>query len=132
MANMKIFGDSAVITSTQTLENMKVLEKHNPKALCLFEKDENDKKEEVFRISTGPQGSLNQYGAVFAGESRDGEGFATITLSVPSDVEDVKEWAYERYGTGLMRLNKLEAALGEAVTKVNEAKATVLEAIETI
>lgn len=132
MANMKIFGDSAVITSTQTLANIKTLEKHNPKALVLFEKNEDGKKEEVFRIATGSQGSLNQYGAVFAGESRDGEGFATITLSIPSDIEEVKEWAYERYGTGLMHLNELEATLGEAVTKVNAAKATVLEAIETI
>ena len=41
MAKITIAGDAVVITSTQKLEDIKLLEKYRPKALCLYETGEN-------------------------------------------------------------------------------------------
>lgn len=132
MANIRIMGDSAVITSSKTFDDICTLCECNPKALRLFEDNEDGKKEEVFRVDVGIKGSMNQHGAVFAGESRDGQGNATITVCIPSDVGDVKEWAYDRFGVGMMRLNEVEKKIDAAIEKVKADKAAVMESIQVV
>lgn len=131
MAKIKVVGDVMVVESTQTLEDIKTLEKYNPKALFLYEEDEDGKKKQVFRVcSTAGKGSIGQYGASFGSETHDGRGIATITMCLPDGVEDAKEYVAEAVGLAIVRLNKVEEQFAEALTKVEADKAAVLENIE--
>jgi hypothetical protein len=130
MAKIIIAGDSIVVTSARTLEEIKTLEKYRPKALRLFEADEEGKNVEVFRIaSTLGKGSINQYGASFGSATHDEEKLATITLSLPSEVEDAKEYAAETVGGAVMSLNKVEEQFAAALAEIESDKAKVLENI---
>ena len=131
MAKIKVVGDVMVVESTQTLEDIKILEKYNPKALFLYEEDDDGKKQQVFRVaSTAGKGCINQHGASFGSESHDGRGVATITMCLPGDVEDAKEYVADAVGVAIVKLNKVEEQFADALTKVEAEKAAVLENIE--
>lgn len=131
MAKIKVVGDVMVVESTQTLESIKTLEKYNPKALCLYEVDDDGKKQVTFRVATTPsKGSINQYGAAFGSTSHDDRGVATITMALPDGVEDAKEYVAEAVGLAIVKLNKVEEQFAEALAQVESDKAAVLENIE--
>jgi len=121
-----------VITSSKTLGEIKVLEKYNPKALSLYEADNNGKLQEVFKVgSTDGEGSINQYGASFGSATHDENGFATITMSVPKDVEDVVGYAADKVGAAVMKLNKVEEQFALAINVVNaERQAKEIETLD--
>lgn len=130
MAKITIAGDAGVITLAKTLEDIKTLEKYRPKALRLFEKDEDGKKEEVFVVaSTKGPGSINKYGASFGSASHDENRFATITVEIPADVEDAVAYMADKVGMAIVMLNKVEAQFDEALAGIAADKATVLENI---
>lgn len=130
MAKITIAGDAMVITSSQTLEAIKTLEKYRPKALCLYETGENGKKEEVFKVcATAGEGSINQYGASFGSVSHDDEKLATITLPIPRGTQDAVEYAAEKVGVAIINLNKVEEQFAEALADVETEKAAVRENI---
>lgn len=130
MAKIKVVGDVVVVESTQTLEDIKTLEKYNPRALSLYEADEDGKKQQVYRVATGCHGSIGKFGATFASASHDERGVATITIPLPAEMDDVKEYVADTYGFSVIKLNKVEEQFAEALTKVDADKAAVLENIE--
>lgn len=128
MAKFIITGDAFVVTSSHTLEELKTLEKYDPKALSLFEADEDTgKKHEVFRVYTAAsgKGGINVNGAQFACVSRDGSEAASITVLLPDGVEDAKEYVNETFGPAIVKLEKVEAQLDEALAKVAADKAAI-------
>ena len=130
MAKTTIVGDAVVVTSTKTLEDIKTLEKYRPKALCLYETDEDGKKQEIFKIgSTSGEGSLGTYGASFGGVTHDDAKLATITMCLPKSVTDVKEYVAEKYGPALLNLNKVEEQFEAALAEIEAQKAAVMENI---
>lgn len=130
MAKITIVGDAMVVTSTKTLENIKTLEKYRPKALRLYETNDEGKREEVFSVGTTKgSGSINQYGASFGSCTHDEARLATITLPVPADTESVKEYAADKFGVAITMLNKVEAQIDGALAEVAAEKAKVLENI---
>lgn len=130
MAKITIAGDAVVITSTKTLEDIKTLEKYAPKALKLYETDEDGTKEEIFCVGSAPSGgSLGTYGASFGGTTHDDAKLATITLCIPSNVADAKEYVAEKYGVALLNLNKVEEQFDAALEDIRARKATVMENI---
>lgn len=132
MAKILIAGDVIVVTSSKKLGDIKTLEKYDPKALSLYETDPvTNVKSEIFKVgSTEGVGNINKYGASFASESRDGNGFATITLPIPDGVKDVVAYASDEVGFSLMKLNDVEAGIDAALTAVAAKKAAILENIE--
>lgn len=127
MAKITIVGDAIVVTSSKKLEDIRTLEKYRPKALCLFETDENGNREEVFRIATtNGYGSINQYGASFCGETHDEEKLATITLSVPEGVKDVMEYTLNKIGTAIIMLNKVEEQFDDALCEIEVEKEEII------
>ena len=129
MAKITIAGDSIVITSGKTLEAIKDLEKYNPKALRLYEKDEDGNKQEVFRVASGTSGIINGNGAVFASVTHDDQKLASITMAIPAGVEDAKAYVADKVGKAIIMLNKVEAQFDDAIKAVNEEKAEVLKNI---
>ena len=130
MAKITIVGDALVVTSAKTLEAIKTLEKYRPKALRLYETDEDGKKQEAFVVgSTKGNGSINQYGASFNGVTHDDQKLATITMQIPAGTTDAVEYAAEKIGVAIIMLNKVEAQIDEALAEVAAEKATVRENI---
>ena len=130
MAIIKIAGNVAVVESSQTLENIRTLEKYAPKSLYLYETGEDGKKTPVFRVCTASSGSINAVGACFADQTYDERAVACITLPIPAGTEDVKTFVLDHIGQGIVKLNKVEETFAEALAKVEADKAAVMENIE--
>lgn len=137
MAKIIIAGDAVVITSSKTLEEIKTLEKYNPKALILAEADIDclgnpipGTFNEVFKVATSSdKSSVSQHGVVFNGTSRGGEGFATATVVIPEGVEDVNEYVMDTMGKAIIRLNVVEDSLSDAISEVVRDREAVKEHI---
>lgn len=122
---VKICGSAMVVESSIKFDDIKAIEKYCPDALILY-KGEGAEREQEFRICTGP-GSINKYGISFEGKSRDGNGFATFTVPLPSNCNDVKSYVSDTYGASLLKLSKLE----REVPGVIEGLAAQRDAIES-
>lgn len=130
MAKITITGDAYVITSSKTLEDIKTLEKYRPKALRLYEVNEDGQKEEVFCVgSTDGSGSINQYGASFCGVTHDEAKLATITMCLPRGTVDAVKYVEEQIGMAIVMLNKVEEQFDAALTEVAADKAAIRENI---
>lgn len=130
MAKITIAGDAVVITSAQKLEDIKLLEKYRPKALCLYETGEGGKKEEIFKIgSTTGDGGITQYGASFGSVTHDEAKLATITMTLPRNVADAKQYVADAVGVAILNLNKVETQFEAALAEVKAEKDAVMENI---
>lgn len=130
MAKIIIAGDAMVIESAAKLEDIKTLEKHNPKALALYEEDG---KTEAFKVGTTKgEGCINAFGASFGSVSKNGSGKAIITMKIPADVTDAKAYAEDTVGTAIISLNAVEAQFETALAKVAQDKTAVRECISVM
>jgi len=107
MAKTTIAGKSYVITSAISMADMEMVKKYRPSALELTEPDT---KEPFFKVDIG-SGSVSNVGICFDGISNDGEKLATVTLSIPHDVENAKEHVLDKAGLALANLEKVEAGI---------------------
>ena len=130
MAKIKVFGQAAVITSTQKLEDLKTIAKYRPDALLLKDEDGDP----LFRIgvSANNAGNIDKYGAKFGGKTHDDEELATITIGIPNGVEDVKEFVSETVGVWVLTLSKLEETLPAVLEEIAAEKAKIAESIEVL
>ena len=123
-----INGSAMVITSTATPEQIKIMKKYRPNALKLYE-GEGANKKLIFEvdIEEGP-GCINRSGAVYS-ERTNTNGKATITLNVPDEVDDSKEWAQDKLGVAILHLRKLEKQFAPMLSEVQAEKDAVAAAI---
>lgn len=133
MAKLSILGNAVVVTSAMKLEDIRTIEKYNRDALILKE-DVEGKKVPVFGVATGKTGEINQNGATFADETRDDDKFAQITLCTCADgiTGDVKEWAADKFGKAITRLNQLEATIPAVLEGIAADKAAVMANITVV
>lgn len=123
-----IAGSALVVTSTATPDELASLAKYRPDALVLTE-GEGSEKREVFKVCTGNgAGSIGAFGAVFSSVTNN-DGKATITMQIPADVKDRKEWAEEHIGLAILKLANVEGQFADALASVAEEKALVSAAI---
>lgn len=127
-----ILGSAAVITSAVKLEDIKTLAKYDPKALTMWEKDEDDVKIPVFSVvvKDGAEGAICDNGAIFGKEST--EGFAQITMltKVPKS-SNPKDFVAEELGGALLKLAAWEETVPAVIADINARKEAVLASIET-
>ena len=121
MSKILIAGNALVIEAGYTLEQLKTVEKYQPKALCLY--DEDGKM--TFKVATGEAGSISTFGATFASASKTNSKKAVITMTIPDYVEDAYAFAEDEVGLAIVNLNKVEAGLAAALAKVETDKAAV-------
>jgi len=126
MANVTIAGNSYVITSTKSLEDLKTIQKYRPAALTITDPET---KEVLFRVGIGTD-SLNDYGVSFGGVSNDEEKLASLTLPIPEDEEDAKEYVTDKVGTPLINLNKIEARIVETLEDIKLEREVIAESIK--
>ena len=127
MAKVTVLGNALVITSTLKLEDLKIVKRYRPSDLTLWGGKDGD--EPLFTISTEGTAGINELGATFKDESRDGEGFATITMSLTYSGDDVKGYVADKFGGALINIAKLEEKLPAVVEEISAQKASVIEGI---
>ena len=115
MAKIEKGGSAVALVSTLTLEEIRLLEEYRPKALVLREDDE-----EIFRVQTGNEGSVSQFGVCFATATRDAAAKAEVTLTMPADVTDVKAFAVGKIGPAYLLLGRVEEQATQALTKIKQ------------
>lgn len=122
-------GAAVVITSALKLEEVENIKKGNAKALTLYGGE--DGKEPVFQmgIAKSGSGSISEYGVEFSPIARGEEKLATVTV-ITENVEDVKEWFAEKYGSALVNLKALEESLPEVSAEIKSQKQAILDCIE--
>lgn len=133
MAQVTVVGDAMVIKAEFTTKELKLVERHNPKALCLYELDGNSKSVN-FRVGTSRGNevcSIGKYGVTFPANVRDEDEKATITLILPPEnIEgDIREYIADQFGSALRDLSSVEALVESAVKCL---KADVKELLESI
>ena len=129
MAKVTIAGKALVITSSLKLTDLETVKKYQPKALILMGGE--DGKEAVFAVAAvrGSTGKISNIGVEFGEETHDDQKLATMTLMVPGDVKDMKEYVADKYGAALMNLAKLETALPAVVDSIAASKKSIMDNI---
>jgi len=125
MANVTIAGNSYVIASDISREDLETVKKYRPSVLSLVDEET---KEAYFKVGIGSN-SLSDHGVSFGGVSNDEEKVATATLSIPSDVEDVKQYVLDTAGLAIANLNKIEAGITEALTEIRAERDAIADRI---
>lgn len=120
MAKLQKVGEAIVITSKVKAEDIYRVEKFKPEALEL-----RKEKEVVFKVNMCYGASVSNYGVCFANENA--EGYAQMTFM--TDLE-TKEEVTEEYGVVIANLNKVEAKIEAALTKVTKLFDSVSDSIE--
>jgi len=126
MANVTIAGNSYVITSTVAMADLETVAKYRPNALAIADPET---KETLFRVGIGSS-SVNDYGISFGGVSNNDAKLATATLSIPSDVEDAKEYVLDKAGFALVNLEKIEAEIAEVLGEIRAERNSIAESIK--
>lgn len=127
MVKIKICGDSVTIVSSKKKEDLQLLKKWSPETLALIN---NENKEAVFAIGLGSTPSFNKVGINFTSETADG--FASVTLPIPTDVEDKEAYITDKWGAGVLALNTLESFLDEHIAQVRNNMENINASIETL
>lgn len=128
MSKIKVAGNAVVVESALKLEDIKTVKRYNEAALVLME-GEGEYKEPVFAIDVAgnSMGCINSNGAEFGGVTEDGH--ALITFVVSGAATDIKKWVGENLTGAIMKLNKLEKSVAEALVKITADQKAVMDAI---
>jgi len=128
MANIKILGSSFVVTSKIAMADLELVRKHRPKALKLVDEET---REELFAIGIG-RNSISGYGISFGGVSNDDKKLAAVTLLIPPDIEDAKEYVAEWVGAAVVNLNRIEAGIDAVLKEIRDEHKAVTDSITVV
>lgn len=126
---LKIFNDGNAFSLTSSLskKDYDLVQKHQPEALTLKDKDDN----EIFRLSYEKGNPYVGPKAVsFSGTNK--EGFLVLTGKYPEGSKEPKEDIADIVGAALKSLTKLEADLPAVVTTIKGERAALIEGIEEV
>ncbi len=127
-ATATVIGNALVVTSALKREDLEQVIKYRPKAMTLYEMDEDEKKKPVFAVALTKRnaGEIGKNGAVF-GEVTDAEGHARLTMTFEADKE--KQDLIDEIGPAILKLNKLEGILAQQLTEIAADKEAATGAI---
>ena len=127
-ATIKVVGQTAVIESGFTPEEIAEVAKYRGRVLTLVD---TDTKEPVFAVALSKgKGCINNNGAEFgAGASKDGK--AIITLDIPVG-QDAKKYLEESVGVSILYLQKIEEGIPAALESIKAEKDKVLGTIQLV
>lgn len=130
MAKTKIFGEAIVVTSAIKLEDLKKVERYSRDSLIL--KGGEDGKQPIFGVCVAQEGmgNISSISVSFAPTTRNAEGYATVTMTIPDGVANAKEWMVDKFGGALMNLAALEKELPAVVEKIKADAKAVADSIE--
>lgn len=126
---LTITGDAYALTSTVKVKDIQLLKKHAPAALKITDENENEKFAIDFKEGMS---SVTKYGITFGGATRDDNGYATITDTLPQGLDTAdaaKEYLADKFGAVVAYLKQLEETIPAAVEKVSAERKTLLDNI---
>ncbi len=127
---LTITGDAYALTSAIKVSDIALLKKYNPDALNIKEKDTN---KTVFGVSYS-EGKPNvaSFGVTFGGKTRDENGYATITGTIPTgfaSAEAAKDFVADTFGGVVAYLEQLEKSVPEAAKAVADKRKKLVDGI---
>lgn len=123
---LSIVGDAYVLTSDLTATGIETAKKYRPNALKIKDADGND----IFAISYNPgKPCISKNGVTFGGVSRNGDGKATITGTIPDSVTDAKAFVAELVGCAVSNLKVLEDSLPPVLATIEAERNALLNSI---
>lgn len=127
MAKMIIAGNAIVIKSTLNLEDIKQIGLFDHKSLVM----RDDEGHALFGVCVSERGhgTMDRNGVTFDRQA-DSNGAAVVTLPIPSDVGNKKEYAADTYGQPLSMLTKFESTLLGRAQVLKDNRAATIAAIE--
>jgi len=128
MANITIAGGCFVVTSKISMADLELVKKHRPKALKITDEET---KEELFAVGTGGN-SINDFGVSFGGVSNDDKKLATVTMKIPTDVEDAQEYVAEKVSAALVNLNRVESGIDKVLEEIRAEHQNVIDSIKVV
>ena len=128
MATITIAGNCFVVTSSIALADLELVKKRRPRALRIVDEET---KEDLFAIGVGGN-NINEYGVSFSGVTNDDRKLATVTMTIPADVEDAKEYVAERAGVAVANLNRIEISIAEVLEEIRAEYKRVADSIRTV
>lgn len=126
MAKIVIAGNTCIVKSRVSAEELAELKKYFPEMLQTLD----EKKNVVFAIGTGKTASANASGVQFDGVSNDG--FAICSLPIPAGVEDKEAWATDTLARVMPKLNVLEDSIATGAEAALASIASIKAGIETV
>lgn len=126
-ANISILGEAAVLTSMFQMENLKTILKYKPSALVV---QDEETKEETFRVNIAKSGAglMNRYGISFS-PTPDKNGWAQVTVSLPEEHGDAKDYIEDTYGETILNLKKLENKMFSILGEIEVARKAIRDSI---
>ena len=112
MSKITLNATTFDLISTLSLDDIKLLEKQNPDALAIKDKDGDVQ----FVVKTGgTMGSISQYGIVFANKTRDGKAVLTYTLDTNKPADEQLNEIFDKVGAAKAKLDEIvERSLRDA------------------
>lgn len=132
MAKIKVNGSVAVVTSGVKFEDFETVSKYRPEALKVYADEEKTVLDFSVVAKKGSKGIMSVGGVIFGEKTRNEDGFACITIALPTTLEKVSEvsnYISDAYGAALVKLNKVEAGIPAALEDIAAEKATIAESI---
>lgn len=127
---VKVLGNAMVITSEVRLSDIIALAKSNPDALVLYE-GEGEKRHQVFRVGLciGGEAKISDKGVVFNGKTGPEE-HVTVSLILPGNPANPREYVADTYGIALKRLKAWEETVPGIMAAAKAEKDAILALIE--
>lgn len=123
MSKITLNATTFDLISTLSLDDIKLLEKQNPDALAIKDKDGDVQ----FVVKTGgTMGSISQYGIVFANKTRDGKAVLTYTLDTNKPADEQLNEIFNKVGAAKAKLDEIEATATTAVQAEKDRKAAFI------
>ena len=120
-----VIGNTLVITSGINQDDFNDISTYYPKSTKLYDED----LEEIYQVncSAAGDGSINKFGAVFGRPNANG--YPTITVSIPEEVTDVKEFV-KPYAFMLKNIIGIEEQMNTYRENAAAAKAEIENMIQ--
>ena len=126
--NAIIAGSSLVLVSSATPDQIKTLKKYRPDALCSKDKDGKATNDYSISIENG-DGYISNIGTIFTTRT-DAEGHATMTVTIPNDVKDVKKYNQDKYRYAMLNIRKIEEGFEAALSEAKAEQADISSMIK--
>lgn len=125
---IQVLQNTAVITSTLKVEDIKTLQEVNRKALAVLDEEQN----EIFSVSYHEgKGNISKYGITFDTVNADGLAVIATTIVI-KDGQDIKKVIARDLREALHFLPKVEAQINVAISELNEEIDNIASSIEIL
>lgn len=117
-AEIFTLGNTALIRSCLTLDDIRKCERYCPNSLCVTDENGN----ELFKIGVSKRSETSNYGILFGSCSTSGYAEVTIPLEADEDFDNVYDSLFVRFGAIIENLEAIEQKIPEELSNALKRK----------